>query len=133
MHVVVSETATTGAVAIFGGLAVLSVFVYSGIAGAIVTAFFAGWAVYAAVASEFIADRVRGELLVRRRVGRWSIRKTYRAEGIAAVYVRRSIKGSGLALRFKSGRSKGLTMSLDWEPGLDGISATLNHFLHRSG
>jgi hypothetical protein len=39
------------------------------------------------------------------------------------------MKGSGLALRFKSGRTKGLTMSLGWESRLENFSATLNSYL----
>ncbi len=133
LHVVVSETATTWTAAMFGGFAVLSLFLYRGIAGAILTLFFACWAAYAAVASEFVADRGRGELLVRRRIGPWSITRAYPVTDIAGVYVRRSFhKGNGLAVRFKSGRSKGLTMSLDWEPNLDPVAASLNHFLHTS-
>ena len=128
-HVVVSETATTGAALVFGGLAVLSLFFYSGVAGLLMTAFFAVWSLYAAVASDFVADRSRDELLVRRRIGPWSMTRVYGADTIDLVYVRRTMKGSGLALRFKSGRSKGLTMSLGWESRLENFSATLNHYL----
>ena len=134
MHVVISETATTGAAVIFGGFAVLSLFLYNGIAAAAIIVFFAAWAFYAAVSSKFVADRSRGELLVERRIGPWSIRRIYPAAEIAGVYVRRTIdKGSGLAVRFKSGRSKALTLSLGWEPDLDYVAATLNQFLHTSG
>ena len=101
---------TTWVAVKFGGFAVLCLFIYRGIAGVLVTVFFACWAVYAAVASEFVADRGRGEPLVRRRIGPWSTTKAYAATDIARVYVRRTVqKGSGLAVRFKSGRSKGLT------------------------
>ena len=131
-HVIVSETATSGAVAIFGVLAILSTFLYMGIAGLAATAFFAAWALYAAVASEFTADRGHGQLVVRRRLGPWSVSKTYCADSIVRVYVRRTIKGNGLALRLKSGRSKGLTMSLDSQGRFDHLAGVLNHFLHSS-
>jgi hypothetical protein len=130
--VVVSESATTGAVLFFGGLAVLSLLLFSGIACALIAGYFAAWSLYAAVASDFIADRSRGELLVRRKIGPWSITRAYRAETIDRVYVRRTIKGSGLALRFKSGRTKGLTMSLGSEAQLERSSGALNYFLHIS-
>jgi hypothetical protein len=131
MHVVVSESATTWVAVMLSGFAVLSLFIYRGIAGLLVMLFFACWAAYAAVASEFVADRGRGELLVRRRIGPWSITRAYPATEIAGVYVRGSVwKGNGLILRFKSGRSKGLTTSLDWDPDLDRAAASLNHFLH---
>jgi hypothetical protein len=129
-HLVVVETATTGAALVFGGLAVLCLFLDGGVAGAMITTFSAVWSLYSAVASDFIADRSRRELRVRRRLGPWSITKTYRADTIDRVYVRQTIKGSGLALRLKSGRTKGLTMSLDWKPRLEGVSSALNHFLH---
>jgi hypothetical protein len=134
MHVVVSETPTTWVAAMFGAFAVLSLFLYGGVAGAILTLFFACWAAYAAVASEFVADRGRGELLVRRRIGPWSITRAYPVTDVAGVYVRQSgvRKGSGLAVRFKSGHTKGLTMSLDWEPDLHRAAASLNHYLHKS-
>lgn len=64
MHVVISESATTWVAVIFGVFAVLSLFIYRGIAGAVVTLVFACWAAYAAVSSELIADRGREELLV---------------------------------------------------------------------
>jgi hypothetical protein len=48
------------------------------------------------------------------------------------VYVWQTIKGSGLALRFKSGRSKGLTMSLDTQTDLDPLYAILNYYLNTS-
>ena len=130
MHVVVSESATTWVAFLFGGFGVLALIIYSGVTGMIVTLFFACWAAYAAVASEFVADRGRGELLVRRHIGPWSFARAYTATDIAGVYVRRTVRGSGLALRFKSGRSKGLTMSLDWDPDLGRAAASLNHFLH---
>jgi hypothetical protein len=130
-QVVVTESATVGAAGIFGAFAVLSFIVYRSRAGAVLTLFFASVATYAAVNSDFVADRNCGELVVRRRVGPWAIRRAYQARTIDQIYVRRSFhKGSGLAVRFKSGRSKNLTMSLGWTPDLDRIAATLNHFLH---
>jgi hypothetical protein len=129
-HLVVSETATTWVALVFGGLAVLCLFLYRRVGGAVITGGFAVWSLYASVASEFIADRNTNELLVRRRIGPWSITRVYQADTIESVYVRETMKGNGLGLRFKSGHTKGLTMSLHWGPRLESVSAASNHFLY---
>jgi hypothetical protein len=131
--IVVSETATLWAAVLFGGFAVLSIVLYKGIASVVVALFFASWASYASVASEFVADRCRQELIVRRHIGPLSTQNVYPASSVAQIYVRRTlIKGSGLALRLKSGHSKGLTMSLGWDGDLDTLAGSLNYFLRHS-
>jgi hypothetical protein len=45
-HVIICETATPGAAAIFGGFAVLSLFLNSGVPGAIKTGYFVAWFVF---------------------------------------------------------------------------------------
>jgi hypothetical protein len=131
--IVVSETATLWAAVLFGGFAVLSVVLYRGIASAVMALYLASWAIYASVASEFVADCRRQELVVRRHIGPLSIKTVYPASSIAQIYVRRTYsKGSGLALRLKSGHSKGLTMSLGRDGDLDALAGSLNHFLSRS-
>jgi hypothetical protein len=84
---------------------------------------------HAAVRSSFIADRSHQIFLIKRRIDRWTIERSYEAKSIERIYVRNTIKGSGLAVRFKSGRTKDLTMSLSFETGLEDIAAALNHFL----
>jgi hypothetical protein len=91
---------------------------------------------YAATNSLFVGNRSRGVLIVKRRLGPWTFEKVYDAKLIDRMWVRFTIKGSGLAVRFRSGRSKGLTMSLGSEPNhLEQAAAALNHFLYvpRSG
>jgi hypothetical protein len=58
-QVVVAESATVGAAAIFGAFAVLSLIVFRSRAGAVLTIFFASVATCAAVNSVFVADRKR--------------------------------------------------------------------------
>lgn len=98
--------------------------------GIVLALWLASFGLYAAISSSFIADRNRRVLVVRRRVGRWTFERIYEATTIDRVYVRSTIKGSGLAVRFKSGRSKGLTMSLGFATNLEGMAAALNHFLY---
>jgi predicted GNAT superfamily acetyltransferase len=92
--------------------------------------FFASLGVYASVRSSFIADRNRRVLVVKRRIMLWTFERVYEAMAIDRVYVRFTIRGSGLALGFKSGRSKDLTMSLSSASTLDEAAAALNHFLY---
>jgi hypothetical protein len=129
-RVVIVETATPGSALIFGvgGLAIL---VASRNMVGVAPALGLGcMALYAAVGSTFIADRDRRALVVRRRIGLWTIEKVYAANTIDRVYERRMGRGSGLAVRFKSGRSKNLMMSFDATAGLDAIAGALNHFLY---
>lgn len=128
-HVEVRETATTWAAVLFGAFAALCALSFQGLAGLATSLFFACWAVYAAVSSEFTADRNRQELVVRRRVGPWTTTKSYPVAEIACVYVRTNSRGSGLAVRLKSGRSKGLTMSLGWGSDLERVAGALNRVL----
>jgi hypothetical protein len=134
-HVVVEETATKGAVIIFGAFALLEGVVFRNAAGnarAVGLAlglFFAAIALYAAVRSSFVANRSRRVLIVNRRIGALAFEKVYDASTIDRIFVRVTIKGNGLAVRFKSGRSKGLTMSLSSVDPLEDAAATLNQFL----
>ena len=98
--------------------------------GLVLGFFFAGIALYAATRSSFAASRSRGVLIVKRRIGALAFEKVYDASTIDRIFVRVTMKGKGLAVRFKSGRSKGLTMSLSSEDGLEDAAAALNQFLY---
>jgi hypothetical protein len=135
-QVIVEETATTGAVVLFGGFAFLALIAFRNANGNLraiglaITVFLASIAAYAAVGSTFTADRSRRALVVKRRIGVLTYEKVYEARDIDSVFVHRTINGSGLSLRFQSGRTKGLTMSLGFGDSVDGLAAALNHFLH---
>ncbi len=98
--------------------------------GVVLSIFFAMLTFYAAIASSFVANRSRGILIVRRRIGALAFEKVYDASTIDRVFVRVTIKGNGLAVRFKSGRSTGLTMSLGSGHNLENAAAALNQFLY---
>jgi hypothetical protein len=131
-QVVVEETATTGAVFLIGGVACLELIVTRDRTGLVLALALAAIALFASVRSSFIADRDRRVLLVRRRILLWTFERAYEASGVERVYVRYTAKGSGLAVRFRSGRSKSLTMSLGSTARLEGIAGALNHFLYMS-
>jgi hypothetical protein len=126
---VVEETATTGACILFGAFALVALIVFRSVTGVVFALFFASVGLYAVVRSSFVADRTRQALVIKRRIGPWNFESVYEAKTIDRIYVRSTIKGSGLAVRFKSGRSKYLTMSLGSATGLEGIAYALNHFL----
>lgn len=129
-QIAIEETATTGAVFIFGGFACLGLIAHDRI-GLLLGLVLGSIALYAAVRSTFIADRNRRVLLIRRRILFWTLERVYEVSTIDRVYVRYMGKGgSGLAVRFKSGRSKNLTMSLGSASGLEEIAGALNHFLY---
>ena len=90
---------------------------------------FALLALYAAVRSSFVADRNRQILIVRRRLWVWDFERVYEAAIIDRIMVRSTIKGNGLAVRFKSRSTKDLTLSLGSAAGLEGLAGALNHFL----
>jgi len=135
-YVVVEESATKGAVILFGAFAVLDPFIFRNamggafVVGVVLSIFFAMLTFYAAIASWFVANRSRGVLIVRRRIGALAFEKVYGASTIDRIFVRVTIKGNGLAVRFKSGRSKGLTMSLGSGDNLENAAAALNQFLY---
>jgi hypothetical protein len=135
-YVVVEESATKGAVILFGAFAVLDPFIFRNAVGGafavgvVLSIFFAMLTFYAAIASSFVANRSRGVLIVRRRIGALALEKVYGASTIDRIFVRVTIKGNGLAVRFKSGRSKGLTMSLGSGDNLENAAAALNQFLY---
>jgi hypothetical protein len=135
-QVVIEETATKGAVWEFGAFALLALVVFRSaignvrIIGLVLTLFFTSIALYAAVRSSFVADKDRRVLVVKQRIGVLSYEKVYEAKDIDRVFVHSTIDGSGLSLRFKSGRTKGLTMSLGVGDGLEDAAAALNQFLY---
>lgn len=98
--------------------------------GMALSVFLAFLALYAAVRSSFVADRNRRVSVVKRRIGVLTFEKVYEAQDIDRVCVRFTLNGSGLYLRFKSGRSKSLTMSLGFGDALDDAAAALNEFLY---
>jgi predicted GNAT superfamily acetyltransferase len=128
--VVVDETRTSGAALLFVAFAVLVLITFRDAVSVAPALFFASLGVYASVRSSFIADRNRRVLVVKRRIMLWTFERVYEAMAIDRVYVRFTIRGSGLALGFKSGRSKDLTMSLSSASTLDEAAAALNHFLY---
>jgi hypothetical protein len=135
-QVVLEETATKGAAWMFGAFALLDLIAFRNARGNVLTigialaAFLASLALYAAVQSLFVADRGRRILVVKRRIGVLAYEKVYWARDIDRVFVHSTINGSGLSLRFKSGRSKRLTMSLGLGDNLDDAAAALNEFLY---
>ena len=135
-EVVVEETATKAAVWVFGAFALFGLIAFRGASGSVralgitLTVFLASLALCGSVRSLFVADRGRRILVVRRRIGKLSYEKVYPAGDIDRVFVHSTINGSGLSLRFKSGRRKGLTMSLGFGDNLEDTAAALNEFLY---
>jgi hypothetical protein len=130
-QVIVEETATTVAAVVFGAFALLTAVVFRSIPGGAVALTFGSLGLYASVRSSFTADRDRRVLVIRRRVGWWALEKTYEAKAIDRIYVVSTRKGDGLAVRFKSGRHKNLTLSLGSSPtSLGSIAASLTEFLY---
>jgi hypothetical protein len=127
--VVIEETATTGAALLFGVLAVFVLLAFRNLAGIVVAGCFASLSIYSAVRSSYIADRDQRVLIIERKLARWTVTKVYKSALIDGEYVRFTIRGSGLALKFKSGRSKDLTLSLGSTAGLERAAGALNHFL----
>lgn len=127
-HVVVEETATTGAAWLFGAFTCLVLFINRETIGVVLAVLFAFYAMYASVTSLFIADRDRRVLVVKRRVALWTFASRYESRSLDRVYVRRTLKGPALAVRFRSGRSRNLTMSLGADH-LERAAGALNHFL----
>jgi len=134
-EVVVEETATKGAIILYGAFAILDLVSFRkarGQAFAVGLALgflMAGLALYAAISSAIVADSSRRVLIIKRRLGVLTLQKAYDAKEIDRVYVRSTSKGSGLYVRFKSGRSKALTMSLGSGDRLEDAAAALNQFL----
>jgi hypothetical protein len=140
-RVVIEESATIGAVLLFGGFALLTLLLWmtrsrsSGATlveeapGAFAVLFFALLALYASVRSIYTADRPSRRLIVERRILFSTIRTAYDAHTIDRVYVRHTKKGSGFCVRFKSGRNKRLSMSLEFT-SLEAFTVALNTILY---
>jgi hypothetical protein len=140
-RVVIEETATTGVVWLFGGMAFVVLALWltrpgsseSTLAekavGAFAVIFFAMFALWASVRATYTADRHSGQLIIERRVLSWTLRTAYDAHTIDRVYVRDTRKGSGLYIRFKSGRKKRLSVSLECVP-LEAFATALNTALY---
>ena len=140
-RVVIEETATIGAVWLFGGLALLTLLLWATrpgtsrstlaeeAVGAFAVLFFALFALYASVQSTYTADRLSGQLIINRRILFSTLRTVYDAHTIDRVYVRHTQKGSGLYVRFKSGRNKRLSMSLEFI-SLEAFTVALNTTLY---
>jgi hypothetical protein len=64
-----------------------------------------------------------------REIERSTLRTVYDAHTIDRVYVRHTLKGSGLYVRFKSGRNKRLSMSLEFI-SLEAFTVALNTSLY---
>lgn len=140
-HVVIEETATVGGIWLSGGLASLTLVLWLSrprsthlrlseeAVGAFVVVFFASFALWASVRSPYTADRTSGQLVIERRILFRTFRTTYDAHSIDRVYVRDSQKGSGLYIRFKSGRRKRLSTSLEFV-SLKDFAVALNKALY---
>ena len=140
-RVVIEETATTGAVWLFGGMALLVLALWltrprsskSTLAeeavGAFAVIFFAVFALWASVRATYTADRRSGQLIIERRILFRTLRTAYDAHTIDRVYVRDTQKGSGLYVRFKSGRKKRLSVSLEFI-SLEAFAIALNTALY---
>jgi hypothetical protein len=129
-HVVILETATSGAVVTFALLAVLVLLVYRTPGGVATAALFSTFALYSSISSSFIGDRDLRALVVRRRIAFWTLERIYPAETIDVVFVCRYRKGNGLRVRLRSGRCKTLTTCVDWLYELESVAGALNHFLY---
>jgi hypothetical protein len=143
-RVVIEETATTGAVWLFGGAALIalslwvakprphgSTFAQEAV-GACAVLFFASIALYASVRSTYTADRPTRQLVIERRILGWTLRTAYDAHMIDHVYVRETPRGSGLYIRFKSGSRKRLSQSMDFFQ-LEAFGVALNTALDTHG
>ena len=140
-HVVIEETSTNGVVWIFGGMTLLvlvlwltaprsaeSSFSVEAV-GAFAVMYFAFFALWASVGSTYTADRRSGQLVIERRILFQTLRTAYDAHTIDRIYVRYTGKGSGLYVRFKSGRKKRLSVSLEFV-SLEAFAIALNTALH---
>lgn len=140
-RVVIEETATTGAVWLFSGMASLTLVLWLSrprssplkfseeAVDAFAFMYFALFALWASVRSTYTADRSNGQLLIERNILFRTLRTTYDAHAIDRVYVRDTQKGSGLYVRFKSGHKKRLSTSLEFV-SLEGFAIALNSALH---
>lgn len=140
-RVVIEETATTGAVWLFSAMALLVLVLLltrpvahqptltEEIVGACAVVYFAAWAVWASVSATYTADRPSGQLLIERRILFQTLRTAYDAHTIDRVYVRNTRKGSGLYVRFKSGRKKRLSVTLEFLQ-LESFAIALNTALY---
>jgi hypothetical protein len=140
-RVVIEETATIGAVWLFGGSALGTLLLWvtrprssratvaEEAVGALAVLFFALLALYASVRSTYTADRPSGQLIIERKILFSTVRTVYDAHTIDRVYVRHTQKGSGLYVRFKSSRNKRLSMSLEFI-SLEAFTVALNTTLY---
>lgn len=140
-RVVIEETATTGAVWLFAGIAVVVLALWltrprssestllEEAVGAFPVILFAMFALWASVRATYTADRQSGQLIIERRVLFWTLRTAFDAHTIDRVYVRDTRKGSGLYIRFKSGRKKRLSVSLECI-SLEAFATSLNTALY---
>ena len=99
-RVVIEETATTGTVWLFGGMALLVLVLWltrprsskSTLAeeavGAFAVIFFAMFALWGSVRATYTADRRSGQLIIERRILFRTLRTAYYAHTIERVYVR---------------------------------------------
>jgi hypothetical protein len=87
------------------------------------------FALWASVRATYTADRRSGQLIIERRILFRTLRTAYDAHTIDRVYVRNTQKGSGLYVRFKSGRKKRLSVSLEFI-SLEAFAIALNTALY---
>ncbi|HWA94907.1 MAG TPA: hypothetical protein VG844_09925 [Terracidiphilus sp.] len=137
----IEETATTGAVWFFGAMALLVLAllltapksprwtVTNEAIGAFAVLFFASFALWASVRATYTADRRSGQLVIERRILFWTARTAYDAQTIDQVFVRNTPKGSGLYVRFKSGRKKRLSVTMEFI-SLEPFAIALNTALY---
>jgi hypothetical protein len=141
-HVAIEETATTGGVWVFGGMALLVLVLWltrprsssrltlaEEAVGAFAVMFFAFLALWASMRSTYTADRLSGQLVIERRILFRTLRTAYDVHTIERIYVRDTQKGSGLYVRFKDGRKKRLSASMEFI-SLEAFAAVLNSTLH---
>jgi hypothetical protein len=140
-HVVIEETATTGGVWFFGGMTLLALVLWltrprsselilaDEAVGAFAVMFFGFFALWASVQATYTADRLSGQLVIERRILFRILRTAYDANTIDRVYVRDTPKGSGLYVRFRSGRKKRLSVTLEFI-SLEAFAIALNTALY---
>jgi hypothetical protein len=142
-RVVIEATPSIPIIALFGAMAVLVVALTATAPKkpaidycipVVAMVFFASFALNGSVRSTLTADRTAGQLIIARTLLFWTFTQTYESYLIDRVYVRDTQKGSALRVRFKSGRTRRLTLWYDFrtEP-LQQAALALNEGLpHRA-
>jgi hypothetical protein len=94
---------------------------------------FGAFAAYSAIHSTYTADRQSGQLLVERKILFWKLYQVYPSHVIERIERIDTAKGTGLRIRFRSGRKKTLTNSISFNFEAHTYAASImNEFLYTS-